>query len=180
MELRIDAYRRRMTAMLLLAPLVSLVIGVAMWMMSAGWMLPARTAARVCALANFALGLITLVPVPTFGARVWSDLAAAWYLWHATDAEIVEHALLSVQDRLVILLEWHETDVALSTARRAVAMAPDAPLAYCLLAFTLLNAGHREEAVGVARDALAGQVDDNSRAYLTQLVEEADRHETSK
>lgn len=178
MGLRLDAYRTRMTAMLLSAPVLSLALGAIAWTISADWALPIRVAARLFAVGNLALGLITLIPVPTFGGRVWSDLAAARYLWRATDAEVVEHMLLSAQDRLAILLGRGDAEAALATARRALAAAPKAPLAHSLLGFTLLQVGQREEAARVARTALSRDLDDNSRAYLTRIVEEAERPES--
>ncbi len=177
MDLRIDAYRARMIVMLLCAPLVSLAIGETVWLTTAGWPVAFRTAARVFAAASLALGAVTLVPTPTFGGRVWSDLAAARHLWHATDDELVEHMLLSAQDRVAILLERGEAVSAVDTARRAMAAAPHAPLAHSLLAFTLLQIGRRHEAASVARSALAGPIDDVTREYLTKLVEEADREQ---
>jgi hypothetical protein len=59
-----------------------------------------------------------------------------------------------------------------------VAAAPDAPLAHSLLAFTLLQAGQRNEAALVARNALAGATDEESRDYPIRLAEDAERDET--
>jgi hypothetical protein len=179
MDLRLDAYRTRMTAILLSAPILSLAVGAIAWTMSEDWALPIRVAARLFALGNLALGLITLVPVPTFRGRIWSDLAAARYLWHATDAEVVEHMLLSAQDRLAILVDRRENAAAVATARAALSVAPEAPLAHSLLAFTLLQTGQTDEAGRVARAALDGMIDDESRAYLTRLADEAERSANS-
>jgi len=176
MDLRPIGYRWRMTTSLLAAPLGSLTIGVTAWTVSAAWPFPARTAVRVFALGNLFLALVTLIPVATFGARVWSDLAVVRFLWRASDAQIVEQMLQSVQDRLAILLERDDPDAAIATAREAVAVAPEAPLAHSLLSFTLLQAGHREEASCVARAALErAAVDEDSRTYLRRIVEEAER-----
>ena len=179
MDLRLDAYRTRMTAMLLSAPILSLAVGAIAWTMSSDWALPIRVAARLFALSNLALGLITLVPVPTFSGRIWSDLAAARYLWRATDTEVVEHLLLSAQDRLAILVERQENVAAVATARAALAVAPETPLAHSLLAFTLLQTGQPDEAGRVARAALSGMIDDESRVYLTRLANEAERRANS-
>ncbi len=179
MDLRLDAYRTRMSAMLLSAPILSLAVGAIAWTMSADWAFPLRVAARLFALGNLALGLITLVPVPTFSGRIWSDLAAARYLWRATDTEVVEHMLLSAQDRLAILLERRENAAAVATARAALSVAPETPLAHSLLAFTLLHTGRLDESRRVARAALNGMIDDESRAYLTRLADEAERRANS-
>jgi hypothetical protein len=176
MDLRPIGFRWRMTTTLLAAPLGSLTIGLMAWTVSAAWPFPAQTAVRVFALGNLFVALVTLIPVATFGARVWSDLAVVLFLWRASDAQIVEQMLQSVQDRLAILLARDDPDAAIATAREAVAIAPEAPLAHSLLSFTLLQAGHREEASRVARAALEGAaVDEDSRSYLMRIVEAAER-----
>ena len=173
MDPRAEGYRRRWTMMLLAAPLASLAIGLVLWWLSAGWPFAARTAALVAAACNLGTAAVTLIPVPTFGGRVWSDLAMAQFLWHASDAHLQEHQLLSVQDRLAHFIEIGRTDTAVDLARTTARAHPSSTLAQSLLAYTLYRAGDREEATAIARAALADAPDDGSRSYLSRLIQDA-------
>ena len=159
-------------------PSVSLAIGETVWRRPPIGPFPLRMPHALC-VGSLALGRSRSCPSPTFGGRIWSDLAAARYLWRATDDEVVEHMLLSAQDRLAILLERRENAAALATARAALSVAPETPLAHSLLAFTLLHTGQLDESRRVARAALNGMIDDESRTYLTRLADEAERRANS-
>jgi membrane-associated protease RseP (regulator of RpoE activity) len=172
LDLRRAGYRRRMTTMLLSAPLVSATVAAVTYAATSDWPSPARTAALLVAGANALMAAITAIPVVTFGGRVWSDVASALYLARAEPSELEEHMLLSAQDRMAILIESGLHERAIETARGAVAAAPSAGLAQSLLAFALHQAGQRAEARDVARAALARDTDDRTRAYLVRFLEE--------
>ena len=173
LDLRPAGYRWRMCATLLAAPMVSAALAVLSFAIALFLYQPSRVALLLFGWANAAMALITLIPVPTFGGRVWSDLAAALYLLRADDAAIEEHILLSAQDRMAILADAGLVDRAIETAHAAVATAPSAPLAHSLLAYALYRAGRMDEAQAVARAALEREMDDGSRAYLRRFVEPA-------
>jgi hypothetical protein len=172
-DLRWDGYRTRWIIVLLIAPIASAAIAALVWLASVEWPFAARVAAIVFAAANGLIAVITLIPVPTFQGRVWSDLASALYLARATDAQLAEHMLLSVQDRAAALVEAGETDRAVDAARAGVAAQPDAVLARSVLAYALFRAGRFDEMRQVAHEALARDIDDDARAYLQRLLEEA-------
>ena len=173
MDPRLPGYRRRWSVTLLSAPLVSLAIGLIVWQATEGWPLQPRTAALVFAVANLLTAVITLIPVPAFGGRVWSDLATTRYLWRATDEQVREHQLLGVQDRLAHLLELDRPQRAVELARVAADAHPTSTLARSLLAYTLYRVGERAEATSIARAALVDATDEGSRSYLARLLEEA-------
>lgn len=145
LDLRRRGYRARWTVALLLAPLGSAAIGALFWIASADWQLAARTAALVFAIANLLLAAITMIPVPTFGGRVWSDVASALYLARATEAQLEEHMLMAVQDRAVALVEIGEMDRAVEAARAGVAAHPDSVPARQILEYALFRAGRLDE-----------------------------------
>lgn len=171
LDLRHAGYRRRLVVMLLAAPVVSALLAATVYIASAGWPAPARTAARLFALANGVLVVITSIPIATFNGRVWSDVAAALWVARASEDEIVEHMLQSARDRMGILLDSGMAVQAIATARAAVAAQPSASLAHGLLAFALHTAGQSDEARLVARHALDDGVDDAHRAYLHRFLE---------
>lgn len=141
MDLRRPGYRARWAMVLLAAPVASAATGALFWFASADWPLAGRTAARVFAIANLAIAAITAIPVPTFGGRVWSDLAATLYIARASEAQLVEHMLMAVQDRVVALLETGQKARAVEAARAGVAAHPDSAPAAQLLAYALDRAG---------------------------------------
>jgi tetratricopeptide (TPR) repeat protein len=155
---------------LLAGPIASAVTGLVVMIAGAGRSTAIQTAAALFAFFSFAMTAVTLIPVPTFGGRVWSDLATVLYLLRATDRALEEDRLLGAQERVVVLLESGMPERAIRTARTAVETAPRAPRAYGLLAYALHHAGHADEAGDVARGALDLAQDDATRAYLRQYV----------
>jgi Flp pilus assembly protein TadD len=93
------------------------------------------------------------------------------YLLRADAAALEEHRLLSAQDRLALLVDTGAFELAITTARAAVAASPLAPLAHSLLAYALYRAGRVEEAQAVARGALEHDMSEESRAYLRRFLE---------
>jgi membrane-associated protease RseP (regulator of RpoE activity) len=170
MDLRPDGYRTRAALVLLAAPIASAVIGLFVLMAGVGQPMGIEAAAVLFAFFSLAMTVITLIPVPTFGGRVWSDLASALYLLRASEPELEEHMLMAAQDRIVVLLETGAPEQAIRTGRRAVEAAPRAPHAYGLLAYALHHAGRVEEAATVARSALVLAENDAMRAYLRQFI----------
>jgi hypothetical protein len=124
-DLRRHGYRGRWAVVLLSAPIGSAAVGAIAWFASVDWPLAARTAALVFAIANLFLAAITLIPVPTFGGRVWSDVAATLYLARATESQLTEHMMMAVQDRAAALVETGQVERALAAARAGVAARPD-------------------------------------------------------
>jgi hypothetical protein len=171
LDLRPNGYRRRMGVMLLAAPIVSMLLAMVSYTTTADWPLPWRAAALLFAGANAVMAAITLIPVATFGGRVWSDLASAIYLARADATQIEEQMLVSAQDRIAILADADLHAGAIATARAAVATAPSAGLARGLLAYALHRAGQRHEARDVARAALSLDVDAPTRAYLARFLD---------
>lgn len=147
-------YRIRTTVVLLSAPVLSLVIGAAAWELSAGWPLPARAATVIFAAANLSLGVVTLIPVPTFAGRVWSDLATVLFLARADDAALSEYMVLGSRDRIAHLLEVGDGAGALATARAAAQMHPESSLATSLLAYMLQHQGQTAEAAAPSIDGV--------------------------
>lgn len=171
LDLRPAGYRRRMSLTLLAAPLASMALAIVAFAIALLIEPPARVAMLLFGWASTIMAIITLLPVPTFGGRVWSDLASALYLLRADDEALEEHRLLSAQDRMAILVDTGAVDRAIATARAAVAASPRAPLAHSLLAYALYRAGRVEEAQDVARRALAHEMAEESRAYLRRFLE---------
>ena len=118
-------YRVRSGVVLLSAPLWSLAVAVAFWQVGGTPSLPLQTAAMVFAVANGLLGVITLIPVATFGGRVWSDLAVVLYLLRADDGAIREHMVAALRDRIQHLLEIEDRSAALAVARAAAELQSD-------------------------------------------------------
>jgi len=170
MDLRPDGYRTRAVLVLLAAPIASAVGGMFVLVVGVGRWMPIEAAAVLFAFFSFAMTVITLIPVPTFGGRVWSDLASALYLLRASERDIEEHMLMAGQDRIVVLLQTGAPEQAIETGRRAVEAAPGAPLAYGLLAYALHHVGRVEEAATVARSALDLAQDEPARTYLRQFI----------
>lgn len=170
MDLCRRGYRGRMAAMSLAAPAASAAIGLLVLIVGVGGPMPIKTAAAVFAYFSLALAVISLIPVPTFGGRVWSDLAFVLYLRRAGERDLEEQMLLSAQDRIALLLDAGLPERAIDTARAAVEAVPSAPLAYSLLAYSLHRTGHLDEADAVARSALGLAGDEASRAYLRQFL----------
>jgi hypothetical protein len=171
-DVRRSGYRARWAVVLLSAPIGSAAVGAMAWTASADWPLAARTAAVVFAIANLFLAAITAIPVPTFGGRVWSDVAATLYLLRATESQLSEHMILSVQDRAAALVELGHMDRAVEAARAGVAVRPDSILAGQVLAYVLFRAGRVAEMRDVVADLLARDVTGDERAYLERLIGE--------
>jgi Zn-dependent protease len=170
LDLRREGYRWRTCTMLLVAPLVSLALAAAAWSASAGRPLPAYAAGLTVALCNLTMAIITLLPMPTFGGRVWSDLATALYVARADDRQIGEWIALAARDAMTVDVERGDLQAAVAVARRAAAAIPESPLAQSLLAFALHTAGRPDEAADVARAALTCEMDAADRAYLQQFL----------
>ena len=173
LDLRRRGYRGRWALVLLAAPVASLLLGAAIGRTGLDWPLVARVAAIVSASANLVIGILTLIPVPTFGGRVWSDLSATLFLMRASEAQIAEHMILAVQDRAAHLLAIEDQAGAVAAARAGVAAQPTSTLARNLLAYVLLRAGRTDEMRAIAAETLAGDIDAGSRTYLSRLLEEA-------
>jgi hypothetical protein len=171
MDSRTRGYRGRWAATLLAAPAMSALIGWLSGLAAAGWAPAPRTAMLVFAGANLLLAALTLIPVPTFGGRVWGDLAVALYLARATDSEIREHQLLSMQDRVAHLFDAGAPAAAVETARHAATAHPSSTLAQSLLAYALHRTGDFRAAADVARLAMAMADDEGSRAYLSHIID---------
>ena len=174
LDLRPAGYRWRTCVMLLVAPMGSLLLAATAWNASDGWGLAARSAGITFAACNLAMAVVTLLPVPTFGGRVWSDLAHALFIVRAGDAEIAEQMALAVRDCMAAQVERGDLDRAIDTARAAVDVAPRSVLAQSLLAFALHTAGRRVEAGAVARAALRGEMDAVDRAYLLRVLDDVE------
>ena len=170
LDLRRVGYRWRFGVMSMTAPVASATLALAAYALTVEWSIPARTAALLFAFSNAALTVATLIPVATFGGRVWSDLAATLLLARADDRVIEEHMLQSTQERMKILVDAGLLTRAIETARRAVAAVP-VPLAYSLLAYALHRNGQHDEAAAVARHALTTELDDANRTYLQTVVD---------
>jgi hypothetical protein len=170
LDLRREGYRARMCGMLLGAPAVSLGLAALVWWASADWPRPAYAAGLTFALCNLFLAVVTLLPVPTFGGRVWSDLATALFVARATDRELEELVVRGARDAMAMDVDRGDIDAAIDTARQTLDVAPTSPLAHSLLAFALHRAGRPDEAAGVARAALAAEMDAADRAYLQQFL----------
>ncbi len=137
LDLQRAGYRWRTSVMLLAAPLVSLLVAAAAWYASGGWGIAGRSAALTFGGCNLAMAVITLLPLPTFGGRVWSDLASALFLLRATETEIAEQMVGAVRTAMAVHIERGDFDGAIAVARAGVGVAPDSPLAHSLLAFAL-------------------------------------------
>jgi hypothetical protein len=172
LDLRRTGYRWRLGVMSMTAPMASAGLAFATYLTTTEWPFAARTAALLFALANAVMAVITLIPVPTFGGRIWSDLAATLYLARADDQIIEQHMLQSVQDRMAILIDVGLFTRAIETARAAVDLAPST-FAQSLLAYALHRDGQHREAATVARAALARDMDDGSREYLQRFLDES-------
>jgi hypothetical protein len=170
LDLRRDGYRMRTCTMLLGAPAVSLGLAAVTWWATADWPRPAYAAGLTVALCNLALAIITLLPVPTFGGRVWSDLATALFVVRATEPQLEEVMVHGARDAMAVDVERGDIETAIDTARQTLQAAPTSPLAHSLLAFALLRAGRPDEAADVARTALAVDMDAADRAYLQQFL----------
>jgi len=173
-DLRRRGYRWRTCTMLLAAPAVSLMVALAAWQAGTGWALAAHSAAVTFALCNLAMAMITLLPTPTFGERVWSDLASALFLMRASETEIVAHMVLSARDCMAAHVDCGDIDAAIAVARATIHVAPDSPLAHSLLAFALHTGGRYAEAGAVARAALLKPTDAVDRDYLLRFIETAE------
>jgi Zn-dependent protease len=171
MDLRRRGYRERNMVMSLAAPLASAGTGLVALILGVERAMPVETAAVAFAFFSFAMAVTTLIPVPTFGGRVWSDLAYVLYLRRAGEREIEQEILAGVQQRIAILLDAGLAERAILTARAGIEAVPGAPLGYGLLAYALHHTGHRDQAAAVARSALDLAQDDSSRAYLGQFLE---------
>jgi hypothetical protein len=77
LDLRRSGYKWRTCVTRLTAPVVSLLAAAAAWHASAAWGIAGRSAALTFGACSLAMAVITLLPAPTFGGRVWSDLASA-------------------------------------------------------------------------------------------------------
>jgi hypothetical protein len=155
---------------LLAAPVASLLLGAAAWHIGSEWPLAGRAASIICAVAHLVVGIITLVPVPTFGGRVWSDLAVVLFLARADEATLREYRVLAMRDRLQHLLEIGDGATALATARAGAELHRGSSLAAALLAYVLHHQGDIEEAAAVARAAVEGVDSAAERAYFTPFL----------
>ncbi|HEX2311896.1 MAG TPA: site-2 protease family protein, partial [Vicinamibacterales bacterium] len=170
LDLRRDGYRTRTCAMLLGAPAVSLGLAAVTWWASADWPRPAYAAGLTITLCNLALAVITLLPMPTFGGRVWSDLASALFVVRASEPQLEELIVHGARDAMAVDVERGDIEAAIDTARQALDVAPTSPFAHSLLAFALHRAGRPDEAAGVARAALAAEMDPADREYLQRFL----------
>lgn len=171
LDLQRAGYRWRTSVMLLAAPLVSLLVAAAAWYPSGGWGIAGRSAALTFSGCNLAMAIITLLPVPTFGGRVWSDLASALFVLRATETEVAEQMVGAVRTAIAVRIERGEFDGAIAVARAGVGVAPDSPLAHSLLAFAFHTAGRQAEAGAVAHAALVREMSEADRAYLSRFLE---------
>jgi hypothetical protein len=171
LDLQRAGYRWRACVMLLTAPAVSLLVAAAAWYASAGWGIAARSAALTFGGCNLAMAIITLLPAPTFGGRVWSDLASALFLLHASETDVTEQMVGAVRNAMAVHIDRGDLEAAITVARAGVGVAPDSPLAHSLLAFAFRTAGRDAEAGAVAQAALARQMGDADRAYLLRSVD---------
>jgi hypothetical protein len=172
LDLGRTGYRWRLGVMSMTAPIASAGLAFATYSTTMGWPFAARTAALLFALANAVMAIITLMPVPTFGGRIWSDLAVTLYLARADDQIIEQHMLQLVQHRIAILVDSGLFTRAIETARAAVDVAPSA-FAQSLLAYALHRDGQHREAAAVARAALANEMDADSREYLHRFLDDS-------
>jgi len=156
--------------MLLGAPAVSLGLAAVTWSVSGEGPQPAYAAGLTVALCNLALAVITVLPMPTFGGRVWSDLANALLVMRATDRQLEEFIVRGAQEAMAVDVERGDIEAAIHTARDTLKTVPTSPLAHSLLAFALHRAGRPDEAADVARTALAVDMDAADRAYLQQFL----------
>ena len=120
------------------------------------------------------MAVVTLLPAPTFGGRVWSDLAHALFVVRSGDTEIAEQMVVAARDCMAAQVERGDLDAAIEVARAAVDVAPRSALAQSLLAFALHTAGRRAEAGAVARAALLGQMDAAERDYLSRFLDDVE------
>jgi hypothetical protein len=148
-------YRWRWIVFSLVPPLVSGTVAIAAWALAASWPLWARTAGVVFALANGVMFLVTMLPAPTFGGRVWSDLATALGVARMSDDDVRRDCVAHSTQLVQSLAARGEAERALAMARRGHALGSETPQAWTVLAFALVNAGRSEEAVGTAREALS-------------------------
>jgi hypothetical protein len=169
LDLERAGYRWRTCVTLLTAPLFSLFLAAAAWYASGGWGMAGRSAALTFAACNLVMAIITLLPMPTFGGRVWSDLASALFLIRAGELEITDHMVLAVRDAVAVRIEGGDLEGAIGVARAGVGVAPDSSLANSLLAFALHTAGRHAEAGAVAQGALVREMSEADRAYLLRL-----------
>jgi hypothetical protein len=169
LDLERAGYRWRTCVTLLTAPVVSLLAATAAWYASAEWGIAARSAALTFAACNLAMAAITLLPAPTFGGRVWSDLASALFLLRASEPEIGEQMVGAVRNAMAVHIERGELEDAIAVARAGVRVAPGSPLAYSLLAFALHTARRHAEAGAVAQAALVREMSEADRTYLLRF-----------
>jgi hypothetical protein len=162
-------YRWRTCVTLLTAPVVSLVVATAAWYASAGLEVAARSATLTFAACNLAMAVITLLPAPTFGGLVWSDLASALFVLRASETDIAEQMAGAVRNAIAVHIERGELEGAITVARAGARVAPESPLAHSLLAFALHTAGRHTEAGAVAEAALVGVMSEADRAYLLRF-----------
>jgi hypothetical protein len=174
LDLRRAGYRWRTCVTLLTAPAVSLLLAAAAWYASAGWGPIGRSAGLTFAVCNLAMATITMLPMPTFGGRVWSDLASALFILRAPQADVTNHMVLGVRESMAAHIDSGEIEHAIVLARTAVDVAPRSSLAHSLLAFALHTGGRPAEARDVAKLALLGEPDTTERAYLLRFVDDRD------
>ena len=171
-DARSRGYRARWAFVLLSAPVISLLTGLVTWEASATWPVGARAAARTFAGANLFLAAISVIPVPAFGGRVWSDLASTMFLLRATQEELSEHRVQNVGQLVMHLFDVGQGDAALAAARGVFAATPRSPAAHSLLAYALHSTGRQAEARELAREASSLQMDESTRAYLDFFLEQ--------
>lgn len=160
-------YRWRWVTFSLAAPPASAAAALGAWFVSTDWPLYARTAALVFAALNLMMAVVTLIPAPTFGGRVWSDLALSLAAVRMTDKEIGDDRAGRAAEHVQSLTERGETGIAVEVAEDLRKSSPDAAVGWSALAFALASDGRPEEAAAVARDGLAREdLDDETRAYL--------------
>jgi len=173
LDLRRDGYRWRACMMLLAAPVASFVLASGTWWLTASWPLLLYAAGLTFALCNLAMAVITMLPTPTFGRRVWSDLAAARFIAGATDKQLQDQMAMALRDAVSVRMEVGDVEKALSLARAGVDRAPASPLTHSLLAFVLHTAGRAAEAATVARAALSLEMGASEREYLSRFLPDA-------
>jgi len=170
-DLRRGSYRARSLVVLLVASLGSLLVGAGLLWLSSDWPLVPHTAAVVAAIVNLAMAATTMIPFPTFGGRVRSDLVAALSLMRMDDRELAQDRLALAQDRVGSLLRRGEADRAVAEARAVAAALPELPIARAVPVYALHESGQLVEAAAEARQELARPgIDDETRAYLTTAL----------
>jgi Peptidase M50B-like len=166
-DLRRDGYRARTLVVLLVAPLGSLLMGAGLLGLSADWPLVPHTAAVLAAIVNLAMAATTMIPFPTFGGRVRSDLVYALSILRMDDRALAQDRLALAQDRIVAFIRRGESDRAVAEARAVAAAIPELPIARAVPVYALHQSGQLAQAATEAREELGRPgIDEETRTYL--------------